>query len=221
MAELTLHYAPDNASLCVRLALELQGRPYETRLVDRRAKAQTSPSYLRLNPNGLIPVLETPDGALFETAAILLWLAEKDAALFPPSEAPGYGAALSWLFWLSNSLHTALRARFYPGKYPFAEPEATRTRLMELLNIAEERLAPMMLAAPPGILDCYLAPMLRWLALYPTADWPPITGWPGLAALCTRMEALPATWRAAEAEGLGPRPFTAPEPCRPKEGSAV
>ncbi len=50
--------------------------PYRTVLVDRAAQAQKSPAYLALNPNGLIPVLETPHGPVFETAAILLWLAE-------------------------------------------------------------------------------------------------------------------------------------------------
>ncbi|MCB1329029.1 MAG: glutathione S-transferase N-terminal domain-containing protein, partial [Maritimibacter sp.] len=73
---LCLHYAPDNASLIIRIALEELGLPYETRLVDRQAEAQKSPAYLALNPQGLIPVLETPEGPIFETAAILLWLGE-------------------------------------------------------------------------------------------------------------------------------------------------
>ena len=55
---LTLHYAPDNASLIVRLALEEAGLPYRTVLVDRAANAQRSPAYMALNPAGRIP----PDG---------------------------------------------------------------------------------------------------------------------------------------------------------------
>ena len=70
--EYRLHYAPDNASLVIRLVLEELGQPYETLLVDRRAEAQNSPEYRALNPNGLIPVLETPDGPLFETAQFTL-----------------------------------------------------------------------------------------------------------------------------------------------------
>ncbi|NBT31105.1 MAG: glutathione S-transferase, partial [Rhodobacteraceae bacterium] len=80
---LRLHYAPDNASLCVRLALTEMGLPFETILVDRRARGQKAPAYLRLNPNGLIPTLETPDGPIYETAAILLWLADRQGDLFP------------------------------------------------------------------------------------------------------------------------------------------
>ena len=102
---LRLHYAPDNASLCVRLALAELGVDYQTVLVDRATRAQKSPDYLALNPNGLIPVLGTPDGPLFETGAILLWLADTYGELLPQPR----GHSLKWLFWLSNTLHAAER----------------------------------------------------------------------------------------------------------------
>ena len=76
-----LHYAPDNASLIVRLALEELGVPYRTTLVDRATRQQDSAAFRALNPAGLIPVLETPDGPLSETGAILLWLVERHGAL--------------------------------------------------------------------------------------------------------------------------------------------
>ena len=75
MTDYTLHYAPDNASLIIRLALEAQGVAYDTCLVDRAAQGQSAPAYRALNPHGLIPALQTPDGPMFETGAILLWLA--------------------------------------------------------------------------------------------------------------------------------------------------
>ena len=52
--EYRLHYAPDNASLVIRLVLEELGQPYETVLVDRKAQAQNSPEYRALNPGGLV-----------------------------------------------------------------------------------------------------------------------------------------------------------------------
>ena len=111
-APLRLHYAPDNASLIVRLALEELGLPYVTHLVDRQARAQQAPRYLRLNPNGTIPVLETPHGAMFETAAILLWLSDTTGKLAPKPQDPLRGPFLKWLFWCSNTLHTDLRSYF-------------------------------------------------------------------------------------------------------------
>ena len=64
-----LHYAPDNASLIIRMALDHRGLPYRTQLVDRASQEQSSAAYRALNPNGLIPTLETPQGPLFETGA--------------------------------------------------------------------------------------------------------------------------------------------------------
>jgi hypothetical protein len=72
-----LHYAPDNASLIIRLTLEEMGLPYQAVLVDRHSRAQKGAPYLALNPHGRIPVLETPEGAIYETGAILLWLADR------------------------------------------------------------------------------------------------------------------------------------------------
>ena len=112
---LTLHYAPDNASLCVRLALLALDLPFETQLVDRSQNAQNGPAYIALNPNGLILTLMTPDGPIYETGAILLWLADqKPEQVFLAVADSSRGAHLAWLFWLSNTLHPALRITFYP-----------------------------------------------------------------------------------------------------------
>ena len=74
-----LHYYPGNASLFPHLLLRELGCPFELKLVDRTQGAQTSAAYLKLNPNGKIPVLVDDGEALFETAAIGLYLADKFA----------------------------------------------------------------------------------------------------------------------------------------------
>jgi len=78
-----LHYFPGNASMAPHALLEEIGVPYELAYVDRAVAAHKSPAYLRLNPNGLIPVLvddAPPAGGsplvLFETAAVCLHLAD-------------------------------------------------------------------------------------------------------------------------------------------------
>ena len=114
-----LHYAPDNASAIVRLALEELGLPYAPVLVDRRAEAQRSAAYLKLNPAGRIPVLETPEGPISETGAILLWLADRhgDGRMAPAPDAPTRGAFLAALFFLANTLHPDLIMCFYTHRY--------------------------------------------------------------------------------------------------------
>lgn len=227
---LRLHYAPDNASLCVRLALEEIGLPYETALVDRKAKAQNSPEYLRLNPQGLIPVLETPDGAVFETAAILMWLANtpQGAALMPPTNTPEHAQTLSWLFSLSNGLHPTLRMLFYADKFAEPQEQASMTamaqaRLADHLTKINAVLETTSLFAPATALTCYLMPMLRWPALYPRDDcaWYDLARWPALHALARTIETRPAAQRCADSEGLGPTPFSAPHYPTPPEGSAL
>jgi len=222
---LRLHYAPDNASLCIRLALEELGIAYETALVDRRARAQKSPSYLALNPNGLIPVLETPHGPMFETGAILVWLADTYGSLLPAPNDPARAHAMQWMFWLSNTLHPTLRMLFYPDQYTHGDASdlKTRTRLqtqLDLLNTAQN--ADWLDADAPSAMACYLAPQLRWCALYGgDPSWFDLARWPRLFAFAKRAEARPAAVRAAMAEGLGPTPFSAPQPPNPPEGSAL
>lgn len=233
-APLRLHYAPDNASLIVRLALEELGLPYEALLVDRQAKAQQSEAYLRLNPNGTIPVLETPHGAMFETAAILLWLADRHDALAPGVQDPLRAPFLKWLFWTSNTLHIDLRQTFYPEKFIGADTAhqaqlraVLRQRLSAHLSMLDEGLS-----ATPGLagganatlLDLYLPCLIRWTQLYaqtPEAPWFDLTLYPTLHHICAHAETRESTQAAQTAEGLGATPFTSPTLATPPEGSAT
>ncbi len=224
---LRLHYAPDNASLCVRLALEELGLAYDSVLVDRRAKEQKSPAYLAMNPNGLIPVLETPQGPMFETGAILLWLSDTYGGLMPAPDDPARAHAVQWLFWLANTLHPTARMLFYPDQYCDGDAEGlrrtTRQRLSYQLGLLEQAShADWIDADGASAQGCYLGPLLRWFALYGGAtDWFALQRWPRLLAFAQRAELRPAARKAASAEGLGPSPFSAPIPCHPPEGSAV
>ena len=219
-----LHYAPDNASLIIRLALDVLDQPYDTRLVDRSSNAQSSPAYLALNPNGLIPTLETGDGVMFETAAILLYLHEQHGALMPDSGA-ARAAALKWLVWLGNTLHPSQRMLFYPHLYTDGDIEdlraPTRARITRLLTLLETATDTDWLEGPPSAMSCYLAPLLRWCAIYGGPSWFDLADHPRLMDFAQRMEQTEATLRAIVAEGLGPHPFTAPKRPNPPEGSAL
>ena len=227
-----LHYAPDNASLIVRLALEHLRVPYVARLVDRSRGAQRDPVYLALNPNGLIPVLETTQGPLFETGAILLWLVDRHDGLGPGPDHPARGNFLKWLFFTANTLHPALRMLFHPetcvGSADAAQA-ALRRGLQAQIKTALRHLDAQAATDPgwfggarPGALDFYVATCLRWCALYPAdapRGWFALSDTPHLAQLCARLETQPCTAAAQAAEGLGPTPFTAPKYPHPPQGS--
>ncbi|MND94001.1 Maleylpyruvate isomerase [compost metagenome] len=83
-------YWRSGTSYRTRIALNLKGLTYETAPLDLRAGAQKSEDYLRLNPQGLVPALETGDGlVLTQSPAILEWLEETRPApaLLPPDAA--------------------------------------------------------------------------------------------------------------------------------------
>ena len=210
----TLHYWPDSASLIVRLVLEELALPHELRLIDRAAGALNSAAYRALNPLGQIPALETPDGPMFETAAILLYLCDRHGALVPAPGSPARAAFLKWLFYTSSNIHPVLLQLFYPERtagpdHAGAVLAHARVRMAELLGVLEAMVArdhPTFLSdSAPTALGYYLAVLLRWMA----ADFP-VQTYPALQRVLRYLETRPATTKAAAAEALGPTPFTQP-----------
>jgi glutathione S-transferase len=217
---LTLHHAPDFASTIVRLALEELELPHVIALADIDSGVLTSPEYRRVNPVGLIPALETDNGPIFETAAILLWLVDQTGRLGPGPKDADRGAFLSWLFFTSNALHQSALAMFYPDR-PAGEAntEAAQAvahdQIIARLGLIESLIAtqsPRWLSADhPGVLGHYIGILVRWMILLP----PPPYGldlrrFPHLKAVLAAHEARPAALRVAEADALGPTPFTNP-----------
>jgi len=70
-------YFRSGTSYRTRIALNLKGLSYETQGIDLRIGAQKSDAYLALNPQGMVPALETPEGVLVQSPAILEWLEER------------------------------------------------------------------------------------------------------------------------------------------------
>ena len=84
----------------VSVALEELGLPYEVRKIDLSANQQKEPWFLAINPNGRIPAIidRENDLAVFESGAILIYLAEKTGELMPKDPAGRY-ATLQWLMF--------------------------------------------------------------------------------------------------------------------------
>ncbi len=224
----TLHYAPDNASLIVRLALDGAGIANRTALVDRTTRQQDSPAYRALNPAGLVPVLETLLGPISETGAILLWLSDTHR-LGPAPDHPDRPVFLKWLFFLSNTAHADLRMIFYPHQYAPADRFAAHHEIISarmrshfaLIDGAVREHPRLFAAATP--LGVYAVTLTRWSALYP-ADaprWFDLAAFPALQGLARAQEARVETPVIARIEGLGPHPFTRPEQPNPPEGSVL
>jgi GST-like protein len=88
----------------VALLLEELGLPYEPIPVDTRKGEQFAPSYLPINPNGKVPAIVDGDQAVFDSNAILLYLAEKTGR-FLAEPIPTYrGQLLSWLMFVASGI---------------------------------------------------------------------------------------------------------------------
>lgn len=227
-----LHYAPDNASFIIRLALDELGVPFETVLVDRSSKGQRSAAYLALNPAGRIPTLETPGGPISETGAILIYLSETHGGLLPVPGAPDRGAVLNWLFFIANTLHPEMIQSFYTPRYGPEEAlpamrKALRGRIVGHLGVLEReavaRCGAWFCGETPSALDLYVAAILRWLQLYTPGDpgWFDPAPFPRLMDMCARLETRPSCAALIRAEGMSAHPFTAPKAPTPPEGTTI
>lgn len=215
-----LHYFPDTASLAPRMVLAELGVQHRCALIDREAGVLSSPGYRALHPLGQIPALETPDGPMFETAAILLYLADRHPGLAPAPDAPARAAFLSWLFFTSTNIHTTLLQLFYPDRsageacVPAVQSHA-RARMaiyLQSLDRAATGNPDWLPNDRPSILGYYIAMLLHWLGQF-GADHPlqvNCADYPALHKVLVMLEAQHATQIIAEDEGLGPTPFTAP-----------
>lgn len=109
---LTLFFAPGSSSMAPHIALHEIGVPFETQAISFAKKANRSPAYLRLNPEGKVPTLLVDGCPLTEVAAILFYLAKRfpAAGLLPADDIEAEAHAISWMSFIAATLHPA-RAR--------------------------------------------------------------------------------------------------------------
>ena len=213
-----LHAVPDWASLIVHLVLEELGVPYTLSPKNADAGDLDTPAFRAISPFGKIPALETPQGPIFETAAILLWLAAQHGGVAPAPTDPKRGAFLQWFIFTNNTVHTAMMNLLHPYRpggeaaidmiLPIAH--ANLRTSYTALDAMVARDAPAWLSDQPSILTYYLAVLMRWTSAF--AHDPayniPVADYPALHAILAAMEQRPAALRVFADEGLPSTPFT-------------
>lgn len=208
-----LHFCPNTAAMVPHILLEELGVPYQRVDVDRDNNAHKSAAYLKLNPNGLIPVLVDGDLVLYETAAICLHLCDThpQANLMPALGTAERAHAYKWLVWLTNALQTTLLAYFYPERWV---GEGNTAGALEVKARADARVAllidqldaelarhggPWFMGQIYSVLDPYVYTLCRWTRDF---DSPPARTWPHLAPYLQRVEERAAVQRMLANEGL-------------------
>jgi GST-like protein len=121
------YFAPAPNPLKVALLLEELGLPYEVVPVDTRKGEQFTPAFKALNPNSKTPALEDGDAKVFDSNAILLYLAEKTGRFLPANTPAARGELFSWLMFVATGIgpysgqavhfkHVAPEPKEYPQK---------------------------------------------------------------------------------------------------------
>jgi len=98
------YYHPSPNPAKVALFLEESGLPYELVPVDTRKGEQFKPAFLAINPNGKTPAIVDGDVTVFDSNAILLYLAEKTGKFLPDAKPATRGELLSWLMFVASGV---------------------------------------------------------------------------------------------------------------------
>ncbi len=183
-------YFRSGTSYRTRIALNLKGLSYETRGIDLRTGAQKSDAYLALNPQGMVPALETAEGVLVQSPAILEWLEERHPR---PPLLPGtamdratvraMAAVIGCDIHPLNNLRVlkALRSQFeadqaavdnWAGRWITPGFEALET-------LVTRHGGGWSYGDTPGLVDCYLIPQIYSARRFNV----PLAAFPGLLAI--------------------------------------
>jgi len=109
----------------VALMLEETGLPYEAMPVDTRKGEQHKPEFLAINPNAKVPAIVDGDATVFDSNAILLYLADKTGKFLPPKGDKARGELLSWLMFVASGVgpfagQSVHFRQYAPEKIPYA-----------------------------------------------------------------------------------------------------
>ncbi|WP_374580506.1 glutathione S-transferase N-terminal domain-containing protein [Pseudoduganella sp.] len=176
---LQLYSLPTPNGVKVSIMLEETGLPYEAHLVDFESGDQMTPEFLSLNPNNKIPAIIDPDGPggqplpLFESGAILLYLAEKTGQLLPQEPAARY-ETIQWLMFQMGGIGPMFGQVGFFHKFAGKAYEDKRPRdryiaeSARLLNVLEQRLQgrQWIMGDAYSIADIAIFPWVRNLVEY-------------------------------------------------------
>ena len=170
----TVYGAVGSGSVAVEAVLTLMRQPYRLEEIVTYASEAERRRMAPHNPMRQVPALTTPEGeTLTESAAILLWLAERhpEAGMAPPPADPRRGQFLRWMSFIPAAIYPMYWVRDVPsrlvGEDAAAQAEITRRtagRIAECWGVMERQTDPgrFILGGEPTVLDVYMAVVSRW-----------------------------------------------------------
>ncbi len=203
---LQLYSLPTPNGVKVSIMLEETGLPYEVHLVDFGKNEQLTPEFLSLSPNNKIPAILDPNGpggkslALFESGAILIYLAEKTGQLMPKDAAQRF-ETIQWLMWQMGGVGPMFGQLGFFHKFAGKDFEDKRPRdryvteskrLLGVLNLRLENRAWIM-GDEYTVADIAVFPWVRNLVgFYEAGDLVGINDFPNVQRVLAAFVARPA-----------------------------
>jgi glutathione S-transferase len=203
---LTLYITEQTCALASLIALEEAGAEYRAVRIDFATTQQRSPDYLRINPKGRVPALQTEAGILTETPAILAFIAQSfpAAGLAPLQDAFAFAEMQAFNAYLCATVHVAHSHRMRGPRW--ADDAAAITAMQrkapqavaEGFALVEQGMlrGPWVMGEAYTICDPYLFTLAQWLE----ADGVDLARLPRVVEHRGRMAGRPAVQRALAAE---------------------
>lgn len=204
-----LYYMKGSCALVPHIALEMI-RTQETldyQLMAMGREAIKSPEFLKLNPQGAVPLLQDGDFVLSQNIAIIQYLQDlfPKALLFGTGDLKAKAKVRQWLAFVNSDVHKVYGGLFNPAGFADdeqAQEQVKRSsvkKLLALYQIAESALEKSdYLTETFTIADAYLYVTLRWAKLLGID----LSALPRLSAFYERVEQQPAVQSALQQEGL-------------------
>ena len=214
---LQLYSLPTPNGVKVSILLEETGLPYEAHRVSFETQDQLSPEFLSLNPNNKIPAILDPHGpggrplALFESGAILFYLAEKTGQFLPQAAAARY-ETLQWLMFQMGGIGPMFGQLGFFHKFAGKDYEDKRPRdryvaeSRRLLGVLDQRLATRawLMGDAYTIADIATFPWVRNLiGFYEAGDLVGMGDFPHVQRALAAFVARPAVVRGLDVPALG------------------
>lgn len=159
---LIFYFAPMSTATLTQIVIEELGVPCDRKQLDLKAGDAKKPEFVKINPNAKVPTIVHDGVAIWESAAITMYLGETfgvDKGLYP-APGPRRGEAMKWITWTNVSLGEAVYRRGHNGEW--AAPEDKNPRALETANRDIAQLL--------GILDQALAGKQFLLGEFTLAD---------------------------------------------------
>lgn len=190
--EYTLFCAPNSYAMGVHAVLEETGVDYDVRWV-KLFQEKPDPEFLAASPHARVPALLGPEGTMFESGAIALYLAERhpEPPLSVEPDDPRRGRLLQWMHYLAATLQPDVMLQFHPEMY-FADEadqtalkDASMVRLDKILRIIDGALSPgpWFLGETLTVADFCFAMQAVWPEIYPGS----VGDYPNIERMVTRL----------------------------------